>query len=84
MWRPARVPIRYSGHPTLAQEEPPAAPAPPPAERASWTTEALVGTAVGAIFSAFIVATSGKKPSASEIAAGGGTGFVVANVLRLL
>lgn len=87
MWRPARVPIRYSGYPNLGQQEPPtdvAPPSPPPAERASWTTEALVGTAVGALFSAFIVSTSGKKPSASEIAAGGGTGFIVANVLRLL
>ena len=81
MWRPARVPIRHPGRPVLAQQEAPAA---PPAERPSWTTESLVGTGVGALTGALIAAVSGKKLAGNEILAGGGAGFVVANILRLV
>ena len=87
MWRPARVPIRYSGYPNLGQQEPPtdvAPPSPPPAKRTSWTTEVLVGTGVGAFTGALIASLSGRKPSANDAGVGGGTGFIVANILRLL
>ncbi len=81
MWRPARVPLHQPRRSSLAQQEP--APAPAPTERA-WTTEALIGTSVGALAGAFVAAVSGKKLAGNEVLAGGGAGFIVANVLRLL
>lgn len=81
MWRPARVPLHQPRHSSLAQQEP--APTPPP-ERASWETEAAVGFGAGALTGVILAAIDGKKLFGREMVAGGGAGFIVANVLRLI
>ncbi len=85
MWRPARVPIRYSGYPNLGQQEPAPTPAPAPApERASWEAEVAVGMAVGTVAAWLSALALGQPKPTSVMAPGAGAGFVVANILRLL
>ncbi len=80
MWRPARVPIRYSGR--LAQQAPPAPPI-PPVERASWTREVLIGVSAGTLTGLLVTLISGHGKTPAGAIGGGAAGFVVVNLMRL-